>query len=131
MTKEQNRTYYLAHREEVIERTKEYQHANLGKCAACKRAYYHANHDRVLERIKTYRREHPEVSVRAVRKWQVNNKDKSKVAAQARFQIPLASTCEVCGKPATARHHDDYSRPLDVKSLCAQCHCDVHRGVNL
>ena len=35
--------------------------------------------------------------------------------------------CEVCGAEANVHaHHSDYSRPLDVKWLCARCHHRLH-----
>lgn len=39
--------------------------------------------------------------------------------------------CETCGKPPTGPwkihgHHDDYSKPLDVRWLCTWCHHDHH-----
>jgi hypothetical protein len=30
--------------------------------------------------------------------------------------------CSICGKPNAQAHHDDYSRPLDVKWFCALHH---------
>lgn len=34
--------------------------------------------------------------------------------------------CEVCGEPAE-QHHDDYSRPLEVRLLCRRHHMQEHR----
>ena len=35
--------------------------------------------------------------------------------------------CEKCGKKAQA-HHDDYSKPLDVRWLCPEHHAEHHRN---
>lgn len=35
--------------------------------------------------------------------------------------------CEICGKKAQA-HHDDYSKPLDVRWLCVTHHMEHHRN---
>lgn len=35
--------------------------------------------------------------------------------------------CEVCRAPNAHAHHEDYSRPLDVRWLCSTCHGREHR----
>lgn len=37
----------------------------------------------------------------------------------------IPQPCEVCGEKAEA-HHDDYSKPLDVRWLCRIHHCALH-----
>lgn len=34
--------------------------------------------------------------------------------------------CEVCGGPRTDAHHDDYSKPLEVRFLCRKHHGEAH-----
>jgi hypothetical protein len=34
--------------------------------------------------------------------------------------------CEVCGHAKTDAHHDDYSRPLDIRWLCRDHHIEHH-----
>lgn len=38
----------------------------------------------------------------------------------------IKQPCEVCGEPKVDAHHDDYSRPLDVKWLCRKHHNELH-----
>jgi len=34
--------------------------------------------------------------------------------------------CEICGSPKSQGHHEDYSKPLDVRWLCALHHVEAH-----
>lgn len=36
--------------------------------------------------------------------------------------------CEACGAEEVQAHHDDYTRPLDVRWLCGKHHAAVHGG---
>jgi formylmethanofuran dehydrogenase subunit E len=35
--------------------------------------------------------------------------------------------CEVCGDKKAEAHHDDYSKPLDVRWLCTTHHAEWHK----
>ena len=78
------------------------------------------------------------------RKKKVKNKRKRKVSEAKsdwakRYSTISSSTrngtirpartrrCEDCGAAATQRHHEDYSKPLDVVYLCRKCHVLRHK----
>lgn len=47
--------------------------------------------------------------------------------AQNRGQIKQ-SPCEKCGSADSQKHHQDYSKPLEVIWLCRDCHKAIHGG---
>jgi len=36
--------------------------------------------------------------------------------------------CEICGNPKTDAHHDDYSKPMEIRWLCRSHHRKLHRS---
>ena len=43
--------------------------------------------------------------------------------------VQRPALCEVCGCSAKVQgHHDDYTKPLDVRWLCPRCHGLTHAG---
>lgn len=56
--------------------------------------------------------------------WRQKNKEKVYAQVKARkIKIPKGQICQECHKrKATIKHHDDYSKPLDVKYVCYNCH---------
>ena len=48
--------------------------------------------------------------------------------AAKKNRIGVYDKCAQCGQSKKIeKHHQDYSKPLEVIFLCKQCHCDVHR----
>jgi hypothetical protein len=88
---------------------------------------------RKTDKYKTYRKSKAFMSSQAqyVRKWR--NKNKSKYTAHnlvgwaTRFANKAKQPCEVCGKVPAHGHHDDYSKPLEVRWLCPYHHAEYHR----
>jgi hypothetical protein len=39
--------------------------------------------------------------------------------------------CEVCGVEKTHAHHDDYTKPLDIRWLCREHHDQLHETTSL
>lgn len=79
------------------------------------------------ERKRRYSRKHPNPVQRSAR-----NKVRD---ALVRGELTTPNGCEVCGRTqfrvdggrAIQAHHDDYTKPLDVRWLCAKCHNKWHR----
>lgn len=42
----------------------------------------------------------------------------------------IRQPCEACGEAKSQAHHDDYSKPLNVRWLCTKHHAEWHRHNN-
>jgi hypothetical protein len=121
------------------------------------REYSKINRERIRIRAKEYRHENPDLFIERARavyprraakikEWARNNKEKrcetSRVSRQKfpekfraraalhkalRLGVLKRGRCEVCGAEKTQAHHDDYSKPLEVRFLCPKHHMEIHR----
>jgi hypothetical protein len=72
-------------------------------------------------------------------KYKKHQKERSpeKVAARdkvyhaLKIGLLVKGPCEICNNPKTEGHHDDYSKPLEVRWLCRKCHLDFHKSDSL
>lgn len=66
------------------------------------------------------------------RKWREQNKHKrrayTKVWDAIRDRKLFQQPCEICGKSKANAHHDDYSKPLEVRWLCHKHHMEHHKN---
>lgn len=105
----------------------------------CKTAVATRDKELARNRDKQYMRQRREQHPDEIRKYE---RERSKTRAKdekyrARMLLNIAvrdgkihkpNHCRVCG--ATGKlyaHHSDYSKPLDVEWLCAECHGKRHR----
>ena len=73
-------------------------------------------------------------SVRATRRTYAELTLEMKAKANARSTVHVAlkrgkltkTACERCGSANVEAHHDDYSRPLEVRWVCRRCHGMLH-----
>lgn len=57
-----------------------------------------------------------------------NARIKVRTAVQS-GKLVKPSTCSVCRESRRIHgHHDDYSKPLEVRWVCIKCHADIHRN---
>lgn len=70
---------------------------------------------------------------KANQKYKKANKRKSKIHNDVSRAIKQGKlergVCEVCGNRKTHGHHDDYSKPLEVRWLCNLHHVHDHKNI--
>lgn len=95
-----------------LEYLRERRKKNPEKDRERKRRYYHKNKQRIKEMLD-------------------KNIDKIQAKRLARTAmekgIITKKPCEKCGSHETLKHHDDYSKPIQVRWLCALCHARWHK----
>lgn len=70
-----------------------------------------------------------------IKSWRSEDENKIKQRAHSTVKRALKSgvltreSCEECGDPNVHAHHDDYSKPLEVRWLCPRHHGEQHRKV--
>jgi hypothetical protein len=75
-----------------------------------------------------------EICNKGQRAWYQRNKEKKYahgcVSNALKSGKLTRQPCEVCNEPRVQAHHDDYSKPLDVKWLCVKHHAERHIELN-
>lgn len=95
------------------------------KCIKCAHRYYREVRYPKKRHSEKYKEQHKEYSAL----WIAKNKDKAK-AHQLAQKVQAKPECEHCGSTGKLhKHHPDYSKPLEVITLCIPCHEIVHHGV--
>lgn len=82
---------------------------------------------------KTWRRRDPALPPTPQKKWANANRDKLKAHAEVRKALRDGrlhrGRCETCGSFRVEAHHDDYSKPLEVKWFCRRHHQQLHAAM--
>ena len=122
-------THYQKYREAHLQERKRYYYRHREKCLEYDREYYQKNRERILARKKRHRQEHHDEILRKQREYREKTKEKKKAQNLAHTSIPLDDKCSSCGSTENLeRHHPDYSKPLEVVTLCQSCHKRIHRS---
>jgi ribosomal protein S27AE len=112
------------------------KNGHLGKCKTCNKADVSANYRKRKPQYAAYNREReprPEYKEKAMgyqRKGRAKrpylSKTYSLVGRAKRDGRLNQGVCEECGSVFVEAHHDDYSKPLDVRWLCFKHHRLLH-----
>lgn len=136
-----------------VEKVDSEYYAKHRKCKECTKEQVKANRLSKLEYYREYDRNRPNKEERSkqaaeyhktergkeVRRKSTQNYRRDKVRKQAHLDLNNAlkygrmtkpNNCSNCGIECNPHgHHDDYSKPLDVRWLCVKCHTDFHNTV--
>ena len=108
---------------------------HFSKCVDCTKQNVHANYRNKIEEKRAYEKKRWRRPER--RKWAQEalrlHRARNPLKYVARNAVNNAirdgrlqrKSCEICGKKAQA-HHDDYSKPLDVRWFCFAHHRALH-----
>ena len=129
----------------------------LGKCKECAKKDVAKHREENLEKIHAYERQRNMLPHRIAARAEYSNTEAyrqiaSKSKKQYKIDNPIKyaahttlgnairdgklfkQSCETCQDPKVHGHHDDYSKPLEVRWLCAIHHKEWHRengpGIN-
>ncbi len=98
--------------------------------AAQARVRYAADPGRVIARVRCWQAANPAKVLAVKQRWRAANPLKHaahwRVAAALRSGALVRQPCEMCGDRAHA-HHDDYTKPLEVRWLCRVHHAAHHQ----
>jgi hypothetical protein len=138
----------------VEQRVMDYYRASTGAfmaiCKACHRANVKANREANADYYREFDRlranqphrvearaayaqtpEGREVLRRGTKAWELRNPIKKAASTAVGNAIRdgrmTRQPCEVCGQEKAQAHHDDYSKPLDVRWLCTTHHAEWHK----
>lgn len=120
----------------------------LNRCKSCVKARVRKHRANNLEKIQEYDRirgrseeriayqkemyhKHKGRRPNYAKSWQARNPEKRKAHGIVNNAIRdgklLKGVCEVCGSEKVDAHHDDYSKPLEVRWLCRKHHAETWR----
>ena len=139
------RAWRAAHAEEYRTYQAEYRAQHRERLAEQKRQWYRDNAERIREKARRRRQEDGD-ALREIERRVVRRSPRSREKEKARELVADAirrgelhpEPCESCGiedkrtydgRRLIHAHHDDYSKPLEVRWLCVDCHAFHHRRV--
>ena len=81
-------------------------------------------------RSKSWRKNNPLRHAELTNAWRKRNPEKRSAHRKVERAIKsgrlVRGLCEICGSHNVHAHHDDYSKPLDVRWLCPKHHIAEH-----
>ena len=109
----------------------------LGKCKECAKRDVRANYAKRVEQYRQYDRyrfhNNPKrradiyaATKRKMLREPIKTEARNMVSRAIRSGKLVKQPCEDCGAEKVEAHHDDYSKPLQVRWLCLEHHRKLH-----
>ncbi len=112
---------------------RKYDEKNKHRRRASAAKHYDKISQQVIARTRAYQRTEKGKAAQRATDARQRVLSPEKIAARQAVKIALASgrlkrqPCEVCGATKSQSHHDDYSKPIEVRWLCVKCHTAHHK----
>lgn len=102
---------------------------HLGKCKECCKLAAKKRYGSKRPEIAEYERQRSRTPARRAKARHPEKKAaRTAVGVALRDGRMVRQPCEVCGAEKVQAHHEDYSKPLDVRWLCFRCHREHAHG---
>ena len=124
------KNYRLNNKEKIKIKGQKYYIKNKSKLSNINKAYYQEHKEEVCKRMREFAKNNNDFMNEKRKKHELKYPEKKRARSLAKenIEIPENQICVMCNeKKATDRHHEDYSKPLEVKFVCHQCNCKLER----
>ena len=122
--------YYTRNKEDIKKRKAEWYIKNKDKIIAQNSEYVKSHKERLNEIRKTYPSYKNNYS-KGKRKYTYKDNARNLLRYRRKMGYIIPKPCEVCGEVKTQGHHEDYSKPYEVKWLCQKHHSEIHSKSSL
>lgn len=106
----------------------------VNKCKECNKKDVRKNREDKIDYYRNYDRERgSRQDKHYLKKYRVSNPIKNRCRQLVNYALRVGhlkrQPCESCGIDSRIHaHHDDYSKPLEVRWLCCICHNEWHKN---
>lgn len=118
-------------KEAEVARTRRYYQDHPDKKRDAQKKYHRTHRETIAQYNILYNKTHREIRRAQVRRSRRRHPEQHRaheaVARAVRDGSMCVRPCEICGDKSAEAHHDDYSKPLNVRWLCRQHHVEHHR----
>lgn len=126
--KEYHANYLKKWNKDNIEKRREYGRKSMQK-------WRDENRELAAIKMREWRTKNKKRHLEFVSNYKKNNPEKATAHRLVLMAVKIGTLvrepCSVCGNLKSQAHHEDYSKPLEVKWLCQKHHSEIHSNKRL